>query len=65
MPSRPSNIKVHQPDEINDIVGALNDALERIDLLGLSDTGALLARVLDSLGSLVSDATDNAPAIQS
>jgi hypothetical protein len=52
-------------DEMPGILGDLNNALDRIDRLGLTEAGALLARVLDSLASLVSDSPENGLAIRS
>jgi hypothetical protein len=52
-------------DEIPGIMGDLNNALDRIDRLGLTEAGAMLARVLDCLALLVSDSPENGRAIRS
>jgi hypothetical protein len=52
-------------NDVNAIIDDLNNALDRIDNLGLTHAGALLSRVLDSLTSIVSDLPGSGRAIQS
>lgn len=62
MASRQSNVADTTLDEIRVISGELKGVLDRIDRIGLTQSGAMLARVLDTLASEVS-ATGNIRAI--
>lgn len=65
MAARPDTIEVNDLNDIPAIVGDLTNALDRLDSLGLTDAGLLLARTLDSLAAFVSDSTENPQAIRS
>jgi hypothetical protein len=51
MASRPNTIDINYPIEVAALVGTLNEALDHLDKLGLTEAGARLAMVLDCLTS--------------
>lgn len=60
--SRQSNVGDAKLDEVKIISSELQGVLDRIDRIGLTQAGAMLARVLDTLSNEV-NATGNTRAI--
>lgn len=60
--SRQSNVGDTKLDEVKIISSELQGVLDRIDRIGLTQAGAMLARVLDTLSNEV-NATGNTRAI--
>ena len=65
MASQTASVVGDSTDYIDEIVSDLNQALDRLDMLGFTEAGAKLASVIDWLQAHVSDAPGNGPATQS
>lgn len=59
MASQSIKLDIDSVDDLPRIVDDLNNALDRLDRLGLTVAGAQLATVLDTLEPFVSGATGN------
>jgi hypothetical protein len=63
--SQPVSVVRDSEDYMGRIVSDLNNVLDRLDALGLTEAGAKLASVLDWLNAHVSDEPENDQAILS